>query len=47
MPGRASLARDRWHVMQHEVRHTAHIVQLIRLLGHTPPPLDLVFFNAR
>ncbi|GHF86452.1 DinB family protein [Deinococcus ficus] len=36
-----------WHVMQHEVRHTAHLVQLIRLLGHTPPPLDLVFFNAR
>ncbi len=36
-----------WHVMQHEVRHTAQIVQMIRLLGYTPPSLDLVFFTAR
>ena len=36
-----------WHVMQHEVRHTAQIAQMIRLLGHTPPSLDLVFFTAR
>ncbi len=35
-----------WHVMQHEVRHSAHIVQMIRLLGHKPPSLDLVFFAA-
>jgi uncharacterized damage-inducible protein DinB len=35
-----------WHVMQHEVRHTAQIVQMIRLLGHKPPSLDLVFFAA-
>ncbi|GAA5512575.1 hypothetical protein Dcar01_01291 [Deinococcus carri] len=36
-----------WHVMQHEVRHTAQIVQMIRLLGQVPPALDLVFFAAR
>jgi uncharacterized damage-inducible protein DinB len=36
-----------WHVMQHEVRHTAHIVQMIRLLGHQPPSLDLVFLTAQ
>ncbi|BDP41990.1 damage-inducible protein DinB [Deinococcus aetherius] len=36
-----------WHVMQHEVRHTAQIVQMIRLLGHQPPSLDLVFLTAR
>ena len=35
-----------WHVMQHEVRHTAQIVQMIRLLGHKPPALDLLFFAA-
>lgn len=35
------------HVMQHEVRHTAQIVQMIRLLGHQPPSLDLVFLTAR
>ena len=23
-----------WHVVQHEVRHTAQIVQMIRPLGH-------------
>lgn len=36
-----------WHVMQHEVRHTAQIVQMIRLLGQRPPSLDLVFLAAR
>lgn len=36
-----------WHVMQHEVRHTAQIVLLLRLLGHTPPALDLAFQAAR
>ncbi|GEM48357.1 DinB family protein [Deinococcus cellulosilyticus] len=36
-----------WHVMQHEVRHTAHIVQLVRLIGHTPPQLDYVFLMTR
>lgn len=36
-----------WHVMQHEVRHTAQIVLLLRLLGHEPPALDLVFQAAR
>ncbi|GGJ21767.1 DinB family protein [Deinococcus roseus] len=35
-----------WHVMQHEVRHTAHIVQMMRLLGHKPPSLDYVFLMA-
>lgn len=33
-----------WHVMTHEVRHTAQIVLLIRLLGHTPPWLDYLRF---
>lgn len=36
-----------WHVMGHEVRHTAQMVQMIRLLGHQPPSLDLVFLTAR
>ena len=36
-----------WHVMTHEVRHTAQIVLMIRLLGHQPPALDLVFLTAR
>ncbi|CAA9562607.1 MAG: hypothetical protein AVDCRST_MAG86-761 [uncultured Truepera sp.] len=35
-----------WHVMQHEVRHTAQVVQMIRLLGRQPPALDLVFLTA-
>ncbi|WP_034385974.1 DinB family protein [Deinococcus sp. YIM 77859] len=33
-----------WHVMTHEVRHTAQIVLLIRQLGHTPPWLDYLRF---
>lgn len=36
-----------WHVMGHEVRHTAQMGQMIRLLGHTPPSLDLVFVLGR
>ncbi|WP_221090433.1 DinB family protein [Deinococcus aquaedulcis] len=36
-----------WHVMQHEVRHTAQIALLLRLLGHQPPALDLVFCAAQ
>ena len=36
-----------WHVMGHEVRHTAQMAQMIRLLGHRPPALDLVFLAAR
>lgn len=30
-----------WHVMQHEVRHTAQIALLVRQAGWTPPALDL------
>jgi uncharacterized damage-inducible protein DinB len=30
-----------WHVMQHEVRHTAQIALLCRLAGFSPPQLDL------
>lgn len=33
-----------WHVMTHEVRHTAQIALLIRQLGHTPPWLDYMRF---
>ncbi|MFC4456248.1 DinB family protein [Deinococcus sonorensis] len=33
-----------WHVMTHEVRHTAQITLLIRMLGHTPPWLDYLRF---
>lgn len=33
-----------WHVMTHEVRHTAQIALLIRMLGHTPPWLDYMRF---
>ncbi|WP_027482859.1 DinB family protein [Deinococcus pimensis] len=36
-----------WHVMQHEVRHTAQIVLTLLMLGHTPPRPDLAFFAAR
>jgi uncharacterized damage-inducible protein DinB len=28
-----------WHVLQHEVRHTAQIALLLRQAGVTPPPL--------
>jgi uncharacterized damage-inducible protein DinB len=33
-----------WHVLQHEVRHTAQIALLLRQAGLTPPQLDLLFF---
>ncbi|GHF38817.1 putative damage-inducible protein DinB [Deinococcus metalli] len=33
-----------WHVMTHEVRHTAQITLMIRQLGHTPPWLDYMRF---
>ncbi|AFD25438.1 Yfit/DinB family protein [Deinococcus gobiensis I-0] len=33
--------------MGHEVRHTAQRVQMIRLLGHTPPSLNRVFVLGR
>ena len=32
-----------WHVMQHEVRHTAQVALLLRQVGITPPPLHLCF----
>lgn len=31
-----------WHVMQHEVRHTAQIALLSRQMGFAPPSLDLL-----
>lgn len=31
-----------WHVLQHEVRHTAQIAVLLRQAGVKPPPLDLI-----
>ncbi|WP_216328181.1 DinB family protein [Deinococcus aestuarii] len=33
-----------WHVMLHEVRHTAQIAALLRTQGIKPPSLDLVFY---
>ncbi len=33
-----------WHVMIHEVRHTAQIVLLLRNAGVRPPSLDLLFY---
>lgn len=33
-----------WHVMTHEVRHTAQITLMVRQLGHTPPWLDYMRF---
>ncbi len=33
-----------WHVMQHEVRHTAQIALLIRQQGFKPPALDLLWY---
>ncbi|WP_291423558.1 DinB family protein [Deinococcus sp.] len=40
----ATLDHLLWHVMTHEVRHTAQIVLMIRQLGHTPPWLDYLRF---
>ena len=33
-----------WHVMGHEVRHTAQIAVLSRQMGFKPPSLDLLFY---
>ena len=33
-----------WHVMLHEVRHTAQIAALLRTQGIRPPSLDLLFY---
>lgn len=33
-----------WHVMQHEVRHSAQIVVLSRQMGFEPPALDLLYY---
>jgi uncharacterized damage-inducible protein DinB len=33
-----------WHVMIHEMRHTAQIVVLLRTQGIMPPSLDLLFY---
>ncbi len=33
-----------WHVMIHEMRHTAQVCVLLRTQGITPPSLDLLFY---
>ncbi len=33
-----------WHVMVHEMRHTAQIVLLLRMQGIKPPALDLFYY---
>lgn len=33
-----------WHVMIHEIRHTAQIAVLLRMHGIRPPSLDLLFY---
>lgn len=33
-----------WHVMLHEVRHTAQIAALLRTQGIRPPSMDLLFY---
>ncbi len=33
-----------WHVVIHEMRHTAQIVVLLRSQGVKPPTLDLLFY---
>jgi uncharacterized damage-inducible protein DinB len=33
-----------WHVMIHEIRHTAQIAVLLRTQGIKPPSLDLLFY---
>lgn len=33
-----------WHVMVHEMRHTAQIAVLLRLQGIKPPALDLLWY---
>lgn len=47
-PGDLISAEDAlWHVLQHEVRHTAQIALLIRQAGYAPPPLDLIHYAPR
>lgn len=36
-----------WHVMLHEVRHTAQIAVLLRTQGIEPPALDLLWYLPR
>jgi len=36
-----------WHVMIHEMRHTAQIAVLLRTQGVKPPSLDLLFYLPR
>lgn len=44
-PEQAYILQDLlWHVMLHEVRHTAQIVLLLRIQGIKPPALDLLWF---
>lgn len=45
-PASATVTLDQllWHVMTHEVRHTAQIAMMVRQLGHTPPWLDYLRF---
>jgi uncharacterized damage-inducible protein DinB len=33
-----------WHVMIHEMRHTAQVAVLLRSQGIRPPSLDLLFY---
>jgi uncharacterized damage-inducible protein DinB len=33
-----------WHIMIHEIRHTAQIAVLLRTQGIKPPSLDLLFY---
>ncbi len=33
-----------WHIMIHEIRHTAQIAALLRTQGIKPPSLDLLFY---
>jgi uncharacterized damage-inducible protein DinB len=36
-----------WHVLQHEVRHTAQVALLACNLGFAPPQLDLNRYAGR
>ncbi len=42
-----TVAEILWHVMQHEVRHSAQIMVLARQLGFDPPQLDLIRYVGR
>lgn len=46
-PNTISVDEVIWHVMQHEVRHTAQIATMFRLAGEKPPSSDLAFLMAR